>query len=151
VSDINGWVGTGAGCITIAVCILATLFVHLLPAVTHKWVHRGLIVLMYCGATAVLVTTIGQFTLRMARDVTGWFGGVSTGIGFVAIVVASLFLLLAVVAALIKMPVPGAGYLAVVLVFMLALVPGGWLHSLFAYTAAPGQHISAQLATWIGG
>ena len=60
---------------------------------------------MYCGATAVAVTTIGQFALRMARDVTGFFGGVQSGIGYVAIVLAALFLLLNVVAALIWLPV----------------------------------------------
>lgn len=150
-SSISGWIGTGAGAIVIGACVIASLFVHRLPPMSHPWIHRALIAGMYCGATAVAVTTIGQFALRMARDVTGFFGGVQSGIGYVAIVLAALFLLLNVVAALIWLPAVSAGYLAAALVFTLALVPGGMLRSAYDATAAPGQQAASQVASWLGG
>lgn len=150
-STVSGWVGTGAGAIMIGACVIASLFVGRLPAASHPWIHRALIAGMYCGATAVAVTTIGQFTLRMVRDLTGFLGGVQSGIGYVAVVLAALFLLLTVVSALIWLPAVSAGYLAALLVLALALVPGGALRSAYDATAAPGQHAAAQLAAWLGG
>jgi hypothetical protein len=150
-SGISGWVGTGAGVIMIGACVIAFMFVHRLPAMSHPWIHRALIAGMYCGASAVTVTTIGQFILRAEHAVTGFFGGVASGVGYVAIVLAALFLLLTVAAAVIWLPAVSAGYLAVALVFTLALVPGGALRSVYAATAAPGQQAAAQLAAWLGG
>lgn len=149
--SITGWIGTGAGLITIGACFIFAMFVNHMPKFSHPWVHRFLIVGMYAGATAILVTTIGQFFLNLARTVAGFFGGFGSGLGRAAIVLASLFLLLSVLIAVIKVPTPAAASLAVILAFMLALVPGGFLHQFYAYTAAPGQQFAGQLATWLGG
>ena len=148
---ISGWVGTGVGVIAIGICVLATWFVHLLPKALHPWLHRFLIVLMYCGAAAVIVTPIGQYAVRYATDLLNLLGGVSTGIGHVAIVLGALFLLLSIVLALVKAPDPSAGYLAAGLVFLLALGAGGALHQLYAATEAPGQQFATSVATWLGG
>ena len=150
-STISGWVGTGAGLITIAACLILAGFVHYLPKFSHPWLHRGLIIAAYCGATAVIVTTIGQFIIRMVEDAAGLLGGFSSGIGFAAITLAGLFLLLTVLVAVIKVPVPGMMVLAVGLAFTLALVPGGFLHDFYAETAIPGQQLAGQIASWLGG
>ena len=148
---IGGWIGTGAGLIIIGACLIAALFVSYLPSWSHPWLHRALIVGMYAGATALIATTIGQFALNLAVRVAGWFGGFGSGLGKAAIVLASLFLLLTVLIALVKVPSAGAATLAVALAFMLALVPGGFLHQVYADTAAPGQQLAAQFASWLGG
>jgi hypothetical protein len=148
---IGGWIGTGAGLIIIGACVIATAFVNHLPKFSHPWVHRALIIGMYAGATALIVTTIGQFFLHLAEHVAGFFGGFGSGLGKAAIILASFFLLLTVLIALIKVPSAGAATLAVALAFLLALVPGGFLHQFYVVTAAPGQQIAAQFATWLGG
>jgi len=148
---ITGWIGTGAGLITIGACLIFAMFVNHLPKFSHPWVHRFLIVGMYAGATAVLVTTVGQFFLNLAQTIAGFFGGFGAGLGKAAIVLASLFLLLSVLIAVIKIPSAAAASLAVILAFLLALVPGGFLHQFYAYTAQPGQQFAGQLAAWLGG
>jgi ABC-type antimicrobial peptide transport system permease subunit len=149
--SITGWIGTGVGLIVIGACFILALFVNHLPKFSHPWVHRFLIVAMYAGATALLVTTIGQFALNTARTVAGFLGGFGTGLGKAAIVLAALFLLLSVLIALIKVPSAGAAPLAVLLAFALALVPGGFLHQFYVATAAPGQQFAGQFAGWLGG
>jgi hypothetical protein len=148
---ISGWVGTGAGLITIGVCVVAFMFVRHLPKFSHPLIHRALIIGMYCGAAAVLVTTIGQYALRVIRDIVGFFGGFSSGIGRVALIITAVLLLLSVAIAVIKLPEPGAAYLAIGLVVVLALVPGGFLHQFYAVTAIPGQQAAGQLSAWLGG
>jgi len=150
-TSISGWVGTGAGIITIGLCVVAAMFVQHLPKFAHPWAHRFLIVAMYAGATALLATTLGQFALGIARTVAGFFGGFDTGLGKVAIIIAGFFLLLSVLIALIKVPSVAASSLAVILAFVLALVPGGWLHQFYAETSIPGQQFAAQLAALMGG
>lgn len=150
-STIGGWIGTGAGLIIIGACVIATAFVNHLPAFSHPWVHRALIVGMYAGATALIATTIGRFILNLAGTVAGWFGGFGSGLGKAAIILAAFFLLLTVLIAVIKVPSAGAGVLAVALAFLLALVPGGFLHQFYAQTAIPGQQLAAQFASWLGG
>lgn len=150
-SIISGWVGTGAGLIVIGACMIAVLFVHHLPKWSHPWVHRALIIGMYCGATAVLVTTVGQYAITAADTAAGWFGGFGTGLGKVAIVLAGFFLLASLIIALVKVPSAGAATLAVALAFLLALVPGGFLHQFYEVTAVPGQQIAGTVASWLGG
>jgi hypothetical protein len=150
-STISGWVGTGAGLIVIGACFILTLFVQHLPSWSHPWVHRALIIGMYAGATAVLVTTIGQYALHWTETVAGWFGGFGSGLGKAAIVLASLFLLLTVLIALWKVPSAGAATLAAGLAFLLALTPGGFLHQFYLTTAMPGQQLAASVAGWLGG
>ena len=120
-------------------------------AVGDPWVHRFLIVGMYAGATAVLVTPVGQFGRNLAQTAAGWFGGFGTGIGKVAIVLAGFFLLASVLIALIKVPSVGAASLAVILAFLLSLEPGGFLRQFYEVTSVPGQQFAADLASWLGG
>lgn len=150
-STISGWAGNGAGLIVIAVCVIASWFIHRLPKFSHPWIHRALIVLCYCGAVAVLATGMGRFIVRLERDVTGWLGGTATGLGHAALIVACVFLVLTVAAALIWEPVVPVAYLGVGLVFLFALGPGGALHGLYAATAVPGDRLAHSLATWLGG
>ncbi len=148
---VSGWIGTGAGVITIGLCAVAAMFVQHLPKSVHPWAHRFLIVAMYAGATALLVTTLGQFALNVARAVAGVFGGFGAGLGKAAIIIAGFFLLLSVLIALIKVPAAAAASLAVILAFTLALVPGGWLHQFYVVTAAPGRQFAGQVAALMGG
>lgn len=150
-TSVSGWVGTGAGLIVIGACLIAVMFVNHLPKFLLPWAHRALIIGMYAGATAVLVTTLGQYLLSWARTVAGWFGGFGAGLGKAAIVLSALFLLLTVVIALWKVPNAGAATLAVALAFILALVPGGFLHQFYMATALPGQQLAASVASWLGG
>lgn len=150
-TSISGWAGNAVGIIVIGLCFVAARFVNHLPSATHPWVHRFLIVAMYAGATAVLATPIGQFGLNLARTAAGWFGGFDSGLGKAAIVIAGFFLLAATIVALIKVPSAGAATTAVLLAFVLALEPGGFLHQFYVVTSAPGQQFAAQIAAWMGG
>jgi len=148
---IGGWIGTGAGVITIGICMIAVALVKHLPKFSHPWVHRLLIIGMYSGATAVIATPIGAFAVSLIETVAGWFGGFGSGIGLAAIVIGGFFLLAAVIIAVIKVPSAAAGSLAVVTAFVLVLVPGGFLHQFYAETAIPGQQFAASVASWMGG
>lgn len=150
-TSLSGWAGAGTGLIVIGVCAVAAGFVGHLPKAAHPWIHRLLIVAMYAGATAVLVTPIGRFALNLAHTAAGWFGGLDTGLGKVAIVVAGFFLLATVIVAVIKVPSAAAATTAALLAFVLALEPGGFLHQFYVVTSAPGQQFAAQIATWLGG
>ena len=150
-TSISGWAGTGVGIIVIGVCSVAAGFVSHLPKAAHPWVHRGLIVAMYAGATALLVTPIGRFALSLANRVAGFFGGFDSGLGKAAIIIAGFFLLAATIIALVKVPSAAAATTAVLLAFVLALVPGGFLHQFYVVTSAPGQQFAAQFAAWLGG
>jgi hypothetical protein len=148
---ISGWVGTGAGLIVIGACLIAVMFVNHLPKWAQPWAHRALIIGMYAGATAVLVTTLGQYALHWVTVIAGFFGGFGSGLGKAAIVLAGLFLLLTVAIGLWKVPDAAVATLAVALAFLLALTPGGILHQFYVTTAAPGQQLAATVASWLGG
>lgn len=150
-TSISGWAGNAVGLIVIGLCVVAARFVNHLPSAIHPWIHRILIIAMYAGATAVLVTPIGQFALHLANTTAGWFGGFDTGLGKAAIVVAGFFLLAATIVALIKVPSAAAASTAALLAFVLALEPGGFLHQFYVTTAVPGQQFAAELAAWMGG
>jgi hypothetical protein len=150
-TSISGWAGTGAGLIAIGICVILIGIITHLPKWSHPWVHRFLIVGMYAGATAVMGTPIGEFCRSLALTCAGWFGGLDSGLGKVAIVLAGFFLLASVIISLIKIPSAGAATLAVFLVFILSLEPGGFLHQFYVVTSAPGQEFAVSIATWMGG
>jgi len=150
-TSISGWAGTGAGLIAIGICAIAAGLVAHLPKWSHPWVHRFLIVGMYAGATAVLVTPIGEFARNLAETCAGWFGGFGSGLGKVAIVLAGFFILASVLIAVIKVPSAAAASLAVILAFLLSLEPGGFLHQFYVVTSVPGQQFAVALASWMGG
>jgi hypothetical protein len=151
VSGISGWIGTGAGVILMGACFVAAIFTAHLPKWSHPWIHRLLILGVYAGATAILVTAGGRLALGLANRVAAFFGGFSSGLGHAGIVLAGFFLLLAFLVAVIKTPNLAALSLAMLLAFTLALVPGGFLHQFYVVTAAPGQQYAAQFAAWLGG
>ena len=148
---LGSWVGTGAGVILIGACFIVAIFAKHLPQFIRPWIDRLLIVGAYLGATAVLFTAGGQFLLGVADKIAGFFGGLGSGLGHAGIVLAGLFLLLAFLVAVIKVPNLAAMSLALLLAFVLALVPGGFLHNFYVVTAAPGQQYAAQFAAWLGG
>ena len=67
------------------------------------------------------------------------------------IILAGIFLVLTVAVAMISEPGMRGAYFAVVLVFALALVPGGFLHGILVATAPPGRALAATVAGWWGG
>lgn len=150
-SSIGSWIGTGAGVILIGACFIVGMFTSHAPKFSHPWVHRLLIFGVYFGATAVLATAGGQLLLGWADTVAGWFGGFGSGPGKVAIVLAGLFLLLSVLIAVIKVPSLSAMSLALLLAFVLALVPGGFLHQFYVVTSVPGQQYADAFSSWLGG
>jgi hypothetical protein len=150
-STISGWLGSGAGVVVIGLCIIMMIFIPRLPGWSHQWVHRLLIAIMYCGGSALAVTTLGGYVLEALGWIAGWFGGTTSGIGYVTIVVASSFLLLTVAVCLIWEPDPGAAYLAAGLPLVLALVPGGFLHAVYVTTSWPAQQATLVIAHWVGG
>lgn len=154
-APLSGWPGTAAGLTAIGACVVLGMFApRLIPRRwnrAHPWLHRLLAALMYCGACALLVTPVGQGAVRGIAAAFGLLGGVSTGLGHAAVVIAALFLLLTVALALTTEPHPRAIWYAFGLVIVLALVPGGWLHSLLAATSGPGRLAASAVASWMGG
>ena len=150
-SSIGSWIGTGAGVILIGACFIAGMFTSHMPKFSHPWLHRALIVGVYFGTTAVLGTAGGQILLGWARMAAGWFGGFGSGLGHAAIVLAGFFLLASVLVAVIKVPSLSAMSLAMILAFVLALVPGGFLHQFYVVTSVPGQQYADAFSSWLGG
>lgn len=152
-SAIGGWLGGGAAIIVAGLCFLLMRFGHHLPKMTHPWQHRLVIVLMYSAGAALLVTTVGGWLLHGLSSLGGLIGGTSpgSGIGWALVTIGALFLFAGVVVALIWMPDPGVAYIAAVTPLVLALAPGGWVHTIYVVTTAPAQGLVDQLAHSVGG
>lgn len=152
-SAIGGWLGGGAALITIGLCFLLMRFGHHLPAMTHPWQHRFVILAMYAAGSVLVITTIGAWILRTLNSLAGVIGGAGpgSGAGWAMVTIGALFLFAAVVVALIWQPNLGVAYIAVVTPLMLAFAPGGIAHQLYVFTAAPAQQLVTALATWAGG
>ena len=150
-SGIGGWLGSGAGVVVIGLCVIISIFMGRLPAMTHQWIRRGLILGMYCGGAAILVTPLGSVALRGLDWVAGLIGGTAYGIGYVAVVIAGTFLALTVAVCLIWVPDMTAAYVACVLPLILATVPGGFLHQVYVTTTYPAQAATVSIAHWLGG
>jgi hypothetical protein len=153
---LPGWPGTAAGLTVIGACVVLGLFApRLIPrrwhGRAHPWVHRLVTAGMYCGAVALLFTPPGRDLENWILDVLALFGGVASGWGYAAVVILGLFLLLAIILALTMEPHPRAGWYAVTLVVILALAPGGWLHSVLAATEGPGAAAAQAVAQALGG
>ena len=155
-SAVQGWPAAGAGLVTLGlVLILGAFHPRLVPRrfhrFTHPWAHRLFILLAYAGATALLVTSAGHFITGVLEAAAGLLSGFGSGWGRAAIIIAGVFLILAVCTALVAEPGMRGAYYAVLLVFVLALVPGGFLHAVLVTTAAPGRAWSAGVAVALGG
>ncbi len=152
-SGIGAWLGTGAALITAGLCWLLIRHLHHLPPMTHPWLHRALIIGMYCAGAVAVVTAAGQWVLRLIQRALGLIGGTSpgSGAGWALITIAALALAAAVFTALVWAPDISAAWVALATPLVLALAPAGFAHHLYAVTAAPAQQLVSQLATWAGG
>lgn len=155
-SAVYGWPAAGAGLVTLGVVLIAGRFMsRLIPnrwhRHTHPWLHRLFILLAYAGATALLVTTAGHFIVATLNAAAGLLNGFGSDWGHAAIIIAGVFLILTVITALVSEPGMRGCYYAIILVFVLALVPGGFLHSVLVATAVPGRAWSAGVAGMLGG
>jgi len=153
---VTGWPAAGAGVVTLGLVIIAGSFAsRLIPnrwhRRTHPVLHRLFILLGYAGATALLVTTAGQFIVRALGWAAGVLSSVGSGWGLAGVVILGVFLLLTVITALVAEPGMRGVYYAIALVFVLALVPGGFLHSILVATSGPGRAWASAVAGWAGG
>jgi hypothetical protein len=147
---IGGWIGTGAAVIVIGLCVIGSIFMSHLPKVLHSWIRRLIIVLMFCGGAGLVVTPLGSLALRGLDLLGGLVGGYATGWGWAAVVITSAFLAGTAFVCLIWVPDLTAAYIACVLPLILALVPGGILHSIYTGTTAPAQAAVEALAHSVG-
>lgn len=147
------WLGGGAALIVAGLCWLLMRHVHHLPAMTHPWLHRALIIGMWCAGTVIVVTEAGQWLLRQVRWLGGYAGGTSpgTGAGWALVTIAALALAAAVFIALVWVPEVSAAWVALAAPFVLALAPGGFAHQIYTATASPAASLVTHLATWAGG
>lgn len=150
---IGAWLGGGAALIVVALCWLLMRHLHHLPAMTHPWLHRLLIICMYCAGLAAVITVAGQWLLHLIQRIGGLVGGTApgSGIGWALITAGALALAAAVAVALIWMPDVSAAWVALATPLMLALAPGGFAHHLYELTAMPAEALVSHLATWAGG
>lgn len=153
-SGIGGWLGTGTAVITAGLCWLLMRYMHHLPARSHPWLHRAVIGAMYCAGAVLVVTPAGGWVLR----VLGWGDAVTggtqpgSGIGWALVTVGGLALIAALAVALIWVPDPSAGYVALGAPLILALAPyASVAHQVYAVTAGPAQELVTRIAVWAGG
>ena len=143
--------GSGAGLIAIAVAILVDRHYRNFPGVLHSWIERAMIVLMYAGGSAIAVTQLGQWARDAALWATGLFGGVGSGLAHVALVISALFMVAALIVALIWAPTSVTATTAALMPLILSLTGAGFLHEFYMTTSAPAQALASSLASWIGG
>jgi hypothetical protein len=151
VSTFAGLVGSGAGIVVIALALIISAHYHHAPSMTHPWIERLVIVLMYAGGSTLAVTQLGAWSDDAIRLVAGWFGGLDAGIPRTALVVTALFLIAGTVIALIFAPSTATGIVAAMIPLVLSLVAGGALHQLYVSTSVPAQAFAANLNAWIAG
>lgn len=152
-SGIGAWLGGGAALIAAGLCWLLMRHLHHLPAMTHPWLHRLLIVGMYCAGAVAVVTIAGQWLVHLIQRVAGFAGGTApgSGIGWALITIGALFLAAAVFVALVWAPDISVAWVALATPLVLALSPGGFAHHLYDITASPASQLVTHVATWAGG
>lgn len=152
-SGVGAWLGGGAALITAGLCWLLMRHLAHLPKMTHPWLHRALIVGMYCAGAVAVVTVAGQWVIHLIQRLGGFAGGTApgSGIGWALVTIGALALAAAVFVALVWVPEVSVAWVALVTPLVLAIAPGGFAHHLFDITAAPAQQLVGQIATWAGG
>jgi hypothetical protein len=150
---MGAWLGSGAALIVAGLCWLLMRHLSHLPSMTHPWLHRALIIAMYCAGAVAVVTPVGLWLLRLIQRLFGFVGGTAphTGLGWALVTVAALTLAAAVTVALVWVPDISVAYVALATPLVLALAPGGFAHRLYEVTAGPAQSLVIHLATWAGG
>jgi hypothetical protein len=154
VTSIASWAGSGTALITAGACWLLLRHLGHLPAGTHPWLHRLVIIGMYSAGLVLTVTAAGTWILAQARALIGLVGSTTpgSGVGWAAITIGALALALTVGVALIWTPGAQYAYVAAVTPLVLALAPPGSAgHRIYAATAGVATHLVTQLATRIGG
>ena len=150
-SGIGGWIGSGAGVVLIGLCVIISMFMHHLPAMTHPWLRRLLIAGMYCGGAALAVTTIGSWAHQGLEWLFGLAGGTASGLGFAVLVLVAVFLGVTVLVGLLFVPDFTTGIIAACLPFVLGLAAGGFLLHVYQVTAYPAQSAAEAIAHGLGG
>lgn len=151
-STLANFVGSGAGLIVIAVCVVLVAHLTHLPNFAHPWVLRGLIVLAYGGGTLLAYTGLGALWRTVASGIAGLFpGGLSAGVPHAVLVVASVVLIFGLVVAIWKAPTEAAVVVAALVPAVLMLTSYGAIHEFWLQTSAPAQQLAAQFNTWLGG
>ena len=151
---IASWAGSGVAVITAGLCWLLLRHLNHLPAGTHPWLHRLVIIGMYCAGVAFVLTAAGQWILNLARSALGLVGASTaphSGLGWALITLAALFLAAAVFVALVWTPSAQYAYVALATPLVLALAPAGFAHQIYVVTSAPAQQLVAAIATRAGG
>lgn len=150
-SVLAGLIGSGAGIVVIALAVLIGKHYQHLPRMTHDWVARGVIVLMYAGGSAIAVTQVGSWADTAVTFAAGWLGGLNAGIPRTALIVTAMFLIASMAVSVIFAPSPATGALAAAMPLILSLVAGGVLHQFYVATTGPAQVLAASLNAWLGG
>lgn len=148
---IASLIGSGAGVVIIGVSLLAIPHLGRFPAAIQPWLRRLLIIATFAGGSALAVTELGSLWASLASWAAGFFGGFGSGIPHTVVILAGTALLLATAAALVWAPGEGAAVTAAILPAVLMLVPGGFLHQVFAGTTYPAAQLAASFTAWIGG
>ena len=152
-SSIASW-PTGFAVITAGLCWLLLRHLNHLPSGTHPWLHRLVIIGMYCAGVAFVFTAAWQWVLRLIQGVLGMAGASTapgSGLGWALVTLAALVLSHTVAVALIWTPNAQYAYVALAAPLILALAPAGFAHRIFDVTAAPAQQLVAAIATSAGG
>lgn len=154
VTAIASWVGSGIAVITAGLCWLLLRHLSHLPSATHPWLHRAVIIGMYCAGAVFVFTPAGQWLLHLCQRALGLVGASTapgSGLGWALVTLGALALAAAVAVALIWTPNGQYAYVALATPLVLALAPGGFAHQIYVVTAAPAQQLVTSLATWAGG
>ncbi len=139
------------GIITIAVAMVISKHMSHLPSMTHPWLGRLNIILMYCGGSVLAAAGLGSVAARAVGWATTTVGGQYAGLINAAVVILALFMLAGTVVALIWAPSPSAALTAIVVPIVLAMVAGGFIHQVYVATTIPGQALAASVSAWLAG
>lgn len=149
-SDLTGWVGSGAGLIIVGISWVLMHYhdkhgdrVH---DAVHPWLHRLGIAGMYVGGCTLAQSALGSITGTAADWVLN-LGG-SYGLAHAVIVVAGVFLFLGVLFGILIAPARPIAWMALIFPFV-AQLAGGHLHKILS--VIDGAAVAAAISHWIGG
>jgi hypothetical protein len=148
---IAGLIGTGGPIIVAAVTWIMLGHYHRLPSGAHPWICRALIAVMFCAGVALAISPLGTWLTSVVTSVSGWFGGIGSGLGHVLIVVSAWSLLATAIVAMVWQPNDQVATMALFLPWILSLVPSGVLAHLYASVTVPAQAAAQALSSWLGG
>jgi len=147
------WLGGGEALIAAGLGWLVLRHCSNLPAGTHPWIHRGVILLMYAAGTVLAVSAVGLWAVRTVQHFSGLAGGTGPGggIGWALVTIGGLSLIAGLAVAVIWAPNPAYAYVALAAPLVLALAAGGVVRGFYVATSAPAQSLVSQVAVWAGG